>query len=268
MMPWPPGKMIPSKLLTSSFDRSCIWVTPCPWLKRAASAIMFLCNSPKRIINTIWVSKDQMHQSSVWKMQRNFANTGSPHWPAASSRGPSPWPAAGSGQTSGSLPRYGSGGTLCWRQRRQLLHALYVMTERWENFHTHYTPSWTSVPSHQPHPENTWATAWFTRHNHIPIVSWVRSFFLSAYHCNVGVPPVAVISVVNKARRLASQKSQRLLGQQSPGGLHDSAETSERREWWNSFLLSAFAWDSDLPGQSVYIHPNVATWRCHVSSIF
>lgn len=126
MMPWPPGKMIPSKLLTSSFDRSCIWVTPCPWLKRAASAIMFLCNSPKRIINTTWVSKDQMRLSSVWKMQRNFANTGSPHWPAASSRGPSPRPAAGSGQTSGSLPRYGSGGTLCWRQRRQLLHALYV----------------------------------------------------------------------------------------------------------------------------------------------
>lgn len=178
MMPWPPGKMIPSKLLTSSFDRSCIWVTPCPWLKRAASAIMFLCNSPKRIINTTWVSKDQMHLLSVWKMQRNFANTGSLQWPAASSRGPSPWPAAGSGQTSGSLPRYGSGGTLCWRQRPQLLHALYGMTERWENFHTHYTPSWTSVPSHQPSPENTWATARFTRHNHIPIVSLVRYFFL------------------------------------------------------------------------------------------
>lgn len=106
----------------------------------------------------------------------------------------------------------------------------HVMPERWENLHTHYTPSWASVPSHQPHPENTWATARSARHIHIPTVSLVRDLGFPAYHCNVGVAPVAVIAVVNEARRLASQKIQRLLGQQSPGGLHDSAETSERRE--------------------------------------
>lgn len=33
---------------------------------------------------------------------------------------------------------------------------------------THYTPSWTSVPSHQPHPENTWVTLRFTNHNNAP----------------------------------------------------------------------------------------------------
>lgn len=47
------------------------------------------------------------------KSAAEYANTGSPRWPAASLRGPSPWPAAGSGQTSGSWPRYDSGGTLC-----------------------------------------------------------------------------------------------------------------------------------------------------------
>lgn len=70
------------------------------------------------------------------------------------------------------------------------------------------------------HLESTWVT--FT--------SPQSQFLLSrshSHHSDVGVPPVAVISMVNEARRLASQKSQSLLGQQSPGGLHDSAETSE-----------------------------------------
>lgn len=173
MMPWPPGKMIPSKLLTSSLDRSCILVAPCPWLKRAASTIMFLCDSPKRIINTTWVSH------SICRRVRDvkFANTGCRRWPAGSSRGPSPWPVAGSGQTFGSWPRYGSGGTLCWGHRCQLLHVHRLMTESWEKVHTHYTPSWTSVPSHQPHPENTWVIARFARHNRVPTVSLVRHYY-------------------------------------------------------------------------------------------
>lgn len=36
------------------------------------------------------------------------------------------------------------------------------------NTDTHYTPSWTSVPSHQPHPENTWVKMSLTDHIYIP----------------------------------------------------------------------------------------------------
>lgn len=52
-----------------------------------------------------------------------FANrpTGCLQWPAASSCGPSHSSAVGSEQTSGSVHRYGSGGTWCWRQGCQLL---------------------------------------------------------------------------------------------------------------------------------------------------
>ncbi len=41
-IPWPPGKMTASKLLTSSLDRSFICIVPWPWLNRADSIIMFL----------------------------------------------------------------------------------------------------------------------------------------------------------------------------------------------------------------------------------
>lgn len=90
--------------------------------------------------------------------------------------------------------------------------------------YTHYTPSWTSVPSHQPHPENTWVTLWFTGHDNTPHSLFVSSFssspavMCSTYHSNIGVPPVAIVTVVNKAGGLARKNSQGLFRQQSPGG--------------------------------------------------
>lgn len=80
------------------------------------------------------------------------------------------------------------------------------------NTDTHYTPSWTSVPSHQPHPENTWVTISLTDHIYIRTSLFSSSLVMtcSTYHCNIGVSPVAIIAVVNKAGGLASQKSQSL----------------------------------------------------------
>lgn len=93
------------------------------------------------------------------------------------------------------------------------------------NTDTHYTPSWTSVPSHQPHPENTWVTMSLTDHIYIPTSLFSSSLVMtcSTYHCDIGVSPVAIIAVVNKAGGLASQKSQGLFWQQSPSGQHDLA---------------------------------------------
>lgn len=203
------------------------------------------------------------------KSAAEFANTGSPRWPAASSHGPSPWPAAGSGQTSGSWLRYGSDGTLCWRQRCELLRELCIMTGGWGKlpYSLHSLVDISPVPP-AASGEHLGHSVIHASHSH-PHRVVSASLLLHSHHSDVGVPPVAVISVVNEARRLASQKSQRLLGQQSPGGLHDSAETLEsEREWPKSFLLSALNCDGYLPWQSVYIQPSVAAWRCPVSSIF
>lgn len=79
---------------------------------------------------------------------------------------------------------------------------------------THYTPSWTSVPSHHPHPEKTWNTS--TNHNsantcNLSIISSGPMLILIyAYHCNIGVSPIAIVTVVNKAGRLPRENSQSL----------------------------------------------------------
>lgn len=95
---------------------------------------------------------------------------------------------------------------------------------------THYTPSWTSVPSHQPHPENTWVTLWFTNYDNAPTVCLITfagpEVICFTYHCNIGASPVAIITLVNKAGRLASENSQGLFWQQSPGCQHDLASIS------------------------------------------
>lgn len=150
--------MTASKLLASREDRSCICIFPCPWLKRADSIIMFLFISqtwPKVVpvklnIKTMTLGKNR----ALLKRVKWVAPTCSPQKLVAFSCGPSRSSAVDLGQKSGSERHFCSGGTWCWTQVFPVMVIHWCTKLSWSS-HTHYTPSWTSVPSHHPHPEKT-----------------------------------------------------------------------------------------------------------------
>lgn len=211
--------------------------------------------------------------------------TGSRQRQVVFSHGPSHASAADLEQTSGSERRYGSGGTWCWGQSCKITISVWWNAINWHfcpelcSPDTHYTPSWTSVPSHQPHPEKTCNTLGFTNpHNNIFSTFF---FFLSdavlicfTYHCNIGISPVAIVTMVNKAGRLTRENSQCLFWQQSPGCQHDfsfNLNVLEKEIWlYATEPLKTFdGCNIDLEETvCIYTTSLPSLWRYLVSSTF
>lgn len=165
------------------------------------------------------------HLETLWSACLNEP-TGSLQRQAAFSCGRSHASAVDLERTSGSGHRCGSGGTWCWGQSCELpcvrvnsiMHISWSQQE-WYSLNPlmDISPvppaaSWENL-KHMDSPNNN--------HTHAHGSASFHRFICNTYHCNISISPVAVVTVVHKAGRLARKNSQCLFWQQSPGCQHD-----------------------------------------------